>query len=226
MPMTHHRQQGMSLIELMVSIVIGMIIMAGVLGLSIATFGANATQIRTAQLQYELRKVVDDFARDLRRAGYRPLPADFTSPLGMNLNSQTGPATIEPIDNMTVRYDIDDGADADEYTSFGYRRIVDQKTGVGRVEVAIDGKGWASLTNPQVVDISEFSVMRGVLKDGVGDPEVDSSYAYACDADRTNEILGNVYSVRVTGELVNDGSITRTVVETIRPRNLLVTDCP
>lgn len=210
------RQQGVSLVELMISITIGMVIILGVVGVSISTFGANANQIKTAQLQYELRKVVDDFARDLRRAGYRPLPTGSAAPPAMDVASQVGPTLVGGAVNMSVQYDIDDDATvADERVVFAYRYAVNSTYSTGQVEVKIGNGNWTPLTDAKVIDITEFQVMKGL-----------SSYTYVCAAGTTNAVSGNVYSVRVTGQLVADAAIKRTVVETISPRNLLVTDCP
>src|SRR5260221_878874 len=60
--------QGFSLIEMMVSIVIGLLVMAGATTLIVAINQANATTIESSRLTQELRTTLEVIANDLRRA--------------------------------------------------------------------------------------------------------------------------------------------------------------
>lgn len=62
------RVPGFSLIELMISIVIGMLVIAGATTLIVAINGANAATIQSARLTQELRATLEVIAADLRRA--------------------------------------------------------------------------------------------------------------------------------------------------------------
>lgn len=65
-----HKQRGLSLIELMVSLVVGMIVIAG----SIMMFGpisrSTSDALRSSKLNTDLQAAVDVMANELRRAGY------------------------------------------------------------------------------------------------------------------------------------------------------------
>ena len=59
---------GFSLIELMISIVVGMLVVAGALKLVVAINQSNATTVQSARLPQEVRTTLEIIAADLRRA--------------------------------------------------------------------------------------------------------------------------------------------------------------
>lgn len=66
-----HLQQGMTLIEILISLVIGLVLMAGVISLMINSKRAYNVQTDLAGLQENSRFVVDSIAKDARMAGYQ-----------------------------------------------------------------------------------------------------------------------------------------------------------
>jgi Tfp pilus assembly protein PilW len=64
----HNRVNGFSLIELMISIVVGMLVVAGATKLIVAINQSNADTITSARLTQELRTTLEVIAADLRRA--------------------------------------------------------------------------------------------------------------------------------------------------------------
>ena len=85
--MTFHKQRGVSLIELMVSITIGLILLAGVLSIffsSKVTYFANQ---KTARLQENGRVALDLIVHDIRSAGY--MGCARAVPFSSTLNSPT-----------------------------------------------------------------------------------------------------------------------------------------
>lgn len=69
MPLNRHR--GFTLIELMVSLVLGLVVIGGVMGVFISTYQANAQNIKAIRLNEEMRAVMSMITRDVRRAGAR-----------------------------------------------------------------------------------------------------------------------------------------------------------
>ncbi len=64
------KQQGLSLIELMISITIGLILMTGVVQLFLSSKTTFATQQAMSRIQETGRLAIDFMARDIRMAGY------------------------------------------------------------------------------------------------------------------------------------------------------------
>ncbi|MDO0947301.1 MULTISPECIES: PilW family protein [Chromohalobacter] len=66
------RQHGVSLVELMVSLAIGMLVLVGVVDLFLAYQHQYRMQTQLAQMQESGRFVTDVLTRELRKAGYAP----------------------------------------------------------------------------------------------------------------------------------------------------------
>jgi len=63
------KQTGIGLIELMISILIGLLLMAGAISALVATIGSNADNIRMIRLEQDLRSVMSLVTRELQLAG-------------------------------------------------------------------------------------------------------------------------------------------------------------
>jgi type IV pilus assembly protein PilW len=80
------RVSGFSMIEMMISITIGLLIVSGLVGMLISSSSNNKTNDRTAELQTNGRFALDHLKRVLREAGYRgytaaaPLPTTLSTP--------------------------------------------------------------------------------------------------------------------------------------------------
>lgn len=200
-----HKQSGLGLVELMVSILIGMIIMAGLIAIASATFGANISQMRMAQLNHELRKVVDTVARDLRRASYAGTqgnPANITQ--GAITITNAG-ATIA----FTYRENDADAA----LRTFTYS--LQNAGGVGSVNLQIDAAGAQPLTDTGAVNVTTF-LIENINSFTLPPPPTCDEF----------QITAPVYRITVVGNLQRDANAVRRVVEEVRPRNQQVAACP
>ena len=66
----HRGQRGLSIIELMVGVALGLFILGGALALFVSLMGDNRRLLLEARVNQEIRATADIIARDLRRAGY------------------------------------------------------------------------------------------------------------------------------------------------------------
>jgi type IV pilus assembly protein PilW len=92
-------QHGMSLIELMIGIVIGLIILAGVTNVWLTSIITSSDTLRQSKLNQELTTLMGVMANDIMRAGVTGT-LNYTSPQ-TNAFSQTDNTALEVIDNMT-----------------------------------------------------------------------------------------------------------------------------
>lgn len=67
--LTPNRQSGLTLIELMISIALGLLVLTGLVYILSSTMRTNTSTIRTTQLNQELRAIMDLMTRDLKRSG-------------------------------------------------------------------------------------------------------------------------------------------------------------
>lgn len=196
------KQQGVGLIELMVTLVIGMIIMSALVAIASATFGANTAQMRAAQLNYELRNVSDTIARDLRRAVYNGTQA---APGNVTVGAVTLGAGGSSISFAYRERD----ADAVQNT---YTYALSNQNGAGVVTLQINAGAAQPLTDSQQINITNFLV-----------EEVNPFQAGGCGGFLVNS---RIYRLTVRGTLRQDTNTVRRVVEEIRPRNQQVAAAP
>jgi type IV pilus assembly protein PilW len=72
MLMTIKQQQGMSLVEMLVSLVAGLVVVAGGISLFTSVIVSGNTTLMLSRLNQDVQAVTDIIARDIQRAGYDP----------------------------------------------------------------------------------------------------------------------------------------------------------
>ena len=161
--------RGFSLIELMVSVTIGLMVAAGAVGLIVAIDRSNSEMIQSTRLTQELRALAGMVADDLKRSMriYDPI-ADVGQ--GASVNCPTTGTLKTPLQPCYVVSTDPTGATATQCVTYGYtgttsnstvynyrsvRRVVDGTTGAGDLymdqNATIDGgtSGTAILTTAQ-----------------------------------------------------------------------------
>ena len=152
-------QRGLSIVELMVGIAIGLIIVAAASLLMSGQLGENRRLLAETQLQQDLRAASDIITRELRRTG-----ADTESRSLQTLwypgrttavaaNSYAEPLT--PAAGATaseVGFTYNPGGDED--ATFGFKLE-------GRaIKTLLLAGGWQELTDPRVMTVSSFTIKR------------------------------------------------------------------
>ncbi len=163
----YRRQRGLSLVELMVGITVGLIVVAAASLLLSTQLVENRRLVAEAQVQQDLRATADIIARELRRSGALGpdvevsrrvwSPGSAGEPLP-NWQAATLSPAASSAGATTVRFDyipLDDGVTGPT-GGFGYR--LDTARGV--IETNLVAGGWQDLTDPASVEIIEFSVDR------------------------------------------------------------------
>ena len=241
------KQSGLSMIELMISIAIGLIVVSGVIGMFVSTVTSNANNLKMTRLNQDLRAVMDIVTRDIRRAGYwGGVTTGAVTALGVpgNINPFrviTAAANIAGTANscITFSYDysgngaLDDGSGAapnnvDERYGF---RVNNKAVEVRNGGAACNAAGWQGITDESAVDIVpvtiggttypalEFTVTgKDVDIDGVIPPATIPCAPGVCVGVTTTPGKMTVRDVQVTlsGQLLGDASVARTLKETIR----------
>lgn len=75
-PLQRHGQRGIGLVELMVGITVGLIVTAGAALVATRQINEHRRLMLEVQIQQDLRVAADLIQQDLRRAGFRGLPAN------------------------------------------------------------------------------------------------------------------------------------------------------
>lgn len=218
---------GFGLVELMISILVGLIVIAAVTSLVLATLRTDRETLQMTRLTQDLRSVMALVTRDIRRAGYWPYAIeDIGSGLSTNphdaITFYSGAAIDEPDDGLDAdciyySYHDDSAGSAssiDDLEIKGFRYDEDSlaieamTSDAGSDDsCATDSSDWQPLTdnNPseRTVEITGFS-----FRTVDGDPFPNAGGVMI------REIV-----VSLEGRLADDPDVTRRIEETIRVRN-------
>jgi prepilin peptidase dependent protein B len=234
------RQGGLSLVELLVGIAVGMFVVVGAAKLFADFVVSNKRLLVETRVNQDLRAAADIIARDVRRAGYwnnatagvwgTGSASILANPHATGAGAVSSTATSVSYSYARAAAAQVDGLDASEYAGF-------RQTLVGGVNVLQmqDGQGsWQAVTDPGTVNVTTFSVTptSPALVNDL------SSYC-ACLTKLTCTIASIAatgtpptltipsFAIVLTGQSIADPSIQRTVSENVRVRNATLTGtCP
>lgn len=211
---------GVTLLEALISLVIGLIVTGAMVALMGNSMGSATRIIEMSQLTDEMRNVMHLLTRDLRRANYTAtaLYCYGNSDCGTDGSApQSGDININA-DNDCITFNLDrdwDG-DATEDGAGGFRRRVVDSVGVIEMWIGNASPGcdvasndWVAVTDPGFVDITTFTITDDKAFVGTINEEGGSSF---------NQRIRQV-TLTVGGRLLIDNDINRTLVDEIRVRN-------
>lgn len=209
-----HAQRGATLVELMVSLVVGLLIVLAASSMFLATKKTNRSQNDSALLQETGRYVLGALGRDLRMAGYR----DYTAGVGFTpasppLSMANG-SGLNGSDELVVRYFGSDavggGADSGVLDCLG-NPVAANVLAVNRYFVAIDaGSGEPALQCEAssaagapavlVTGVESLQILYGEDTDGDGAP---NRYGPAGTVD-PDRVISAIVSAVIRGEQFTD----------------------
>lgn len=198
-------QNAFTLIELMISILIGLIILGAVLTMFISMIRADAENLKSIRLNQELRATMSLIARDLRRSGFNASAvADILNPPAAKPFQLMASAA----DCILYSYDTDGDGALGANENYGFRlngaAIETRENG----ELCDSGNDWQNLTDESLVSIDNFQVVDPDL-DGNGNPG------------KTDGLITlHRITLTLTGSLVRDPAVSRTITETVEVRNV------
>lgn len=156
------KSRGMTLVELMVGIAVGMFVIAGVIATYLTTLRGGNETLRMARLNQEIRAVMDLMSFDIRRAGYAVDSA------GTFDNSLLADKTVEIADSCILyRYKA---PGSDEY--FGFRLdngVIEANASPNPFDCS--STGWYAITDPSSITVSDLDFYTGINLDDLPHPE-------------------------------------------------------
>jgi type IV pilus assembly protein PilW len=246
------KQSGLSLIELMVGLTVGLIVLSGVISIYIATITSSADTLKAAKLNQELSSALAIMVSDIRRAGYWGLAA----PDDLNNPFMTATTNIDILNTKTCilyTHDLDSNGTVSPTTEyFGFKLSTDKiqmRTGTGTTTADCTDGDWEDITNNKNVEITSvvfsttgsscLNTSRDSDSDGVNDNwtvTTSPSDVDACDdAGATNYVAPTTgdlmlesrkINITLTGRLVSDNTVTKTITETFKVRNDYIFSAP
>lgn len=234
-----HKEHGMTLIELLIAMVLGIVVVGGLISVFSTTVRFNSDNLQMIRLNQELRGVMSLISRDLRRAGYFNSGAT-TDTTYLDTFNGVDADSDKIYECIYFAYDIDgDGLDTDITSGTVYDDASDfiaYKLTSGEVKLgtgtndAIDTPGSFNCTNS--ISWEAITEYDGTSNDR-SDIEITTlQFKPECSiaggaVDTENLTCSGGVEVRnikvtITGQVitpVDNTPISRTLTETIKLRN-------
>jgi len=224
--------KGFSLVELLVSMTIALIALAGVFSVFSHSVQANATSLKEIKLNQELRVILDVMGRDIRRAGYWSQADGFTdNPFSTNEKE----ISVTNLNCITYSYDINSDNVINHNDNHGFKRVKNaiaiRKSSATCTESG--GHKWEAISDLNTLEITSlhFDLKKNVCLNL-------TNSARSCDLTsmqgdtRPPGLSGDyieimpVVVITLAGKLKADPSIADFLVETIALRNTLSRKIP
>lgn len=203
-------QRGLSLVELMIGLALGLFIVAGALGIHFQHLTTTAELRLQAQLNHEMRAAMDLVTRDLRRAGHWPAAVSGTLAGG-----DGSPPPRNPFSTLSVMKDprLD--------VAYQYQPPDDVRTAFrfqiganGSLQMKIGDGVPQPLTDTTLMEVTGFDV--NLVSTPVALPDACPS---GCTGGNCPRMIVNVLDITLSGRVKRKPEITRTLRSQVRPRN-------
>jgi len=218
------KQRGITLIELMVGMLLGLLVTGIAVQMYISTLGITKQTTETVRLNQELRAITDLIVTDIRRAGYwSGATVGATNPYSILVSDNAGGGThVQVFDspaggsNNCIVVSYENSSPSPSEHIYGYRvsgaeiqMLTVSSYASGSFADCGDPTGysatgsWEALSDSRVLSVSSDSL---VFQKNSG----TASWASASSKSIT---------VAVKGSAVGDAKISRELVDTVRIRN-------
>lgn len=225
---------GLSIVELMVGVAIGLFVVAGASMLVASQLSDNRRLLLETQVQQDLRATTDIITRELRRAGhwtrsrdgvwYVGTPAVRANPYLVVAGNEDGTELADGAQTSTLllSYSVaNDEASEDQVVAANERRGF--RLSAGAIQTQLGEGNWQALTDVNTLRVTGFDVRMSVRP-------VPLACAKPCTGG--GEACWPVLQVRdlqieIRGEAAHDAAVQRSVRSSVRLRNdPVVGSCP
>jgi len=234
-----NRFKGFTLIEIMISLALGIIIIGGALSIYISTIRSSSDIINSARLNYDLDSVAQLMLNDIRRAGYwqsatsgsdaKDNPFMLEGAAG-NTNVVISKKTGEADDSCIIySYEGEtnnDAADVNEY--YGFRMNgdgIDMRYSVDTVaNASCDQGNWMNIINTERIVITSLSFDDSTSK--CLNYTTNTSYNTPCAsvsganlATGATGIETRQIDITIEGDVVGDSAVDKSLTVFVKIRN-------
>lgn len=205
-----HDQRGVSLVELMVGITVGLFVVAAAAMLVGSQLSDNRRLLLETQLQQDLRSTADIITRELRRAGYwsQSEQGIWTSTQAAQPNAFAAIAQPVPTE-IDYTYRRGSGQEG----PYGFRL----NTGTGSIQTLLAAAGWQDLTDSRTLRVTALTITPITSTTILPCPKDCPAPAGAQDC--WPRLVIRSFEVGITGQAVHDAAVRRTLTTTVRLRN-------
>ena len=222
---TRRAQRGLSIVEMMVGVAIGLFVVAGAAMLLATQLSDNRRLLLETQVQQDLRATADIIVRELRRAGRWGRARDGVWAGGgapvVNPYSAVEPvagggafADGEEASTVEIAYSsVDLEADEDGAVADAERRGFRLDNGV--IQTQLGAGNWQALTDGNTLRVTSFTVRMNRQPVALACAKPCPVGAVACPP----QLEVRDMQVDITGQAAHDPSVQRSVRSNVRLRN-------
>lgn len=217
------RQRGLSVLELMIGVTVGMIVVSGALSLFVRNLNGSRLLVNETRLNQDLRSAMDLVTRDLRRAGYWGNAIQGTIAQGAtSATSQNPYSGVNTASASEVSYEF--SRDATEDNALGVAEQFGFRLSGGALQMNAGSGGWSDITDTRSITITNFQITPTTTSLPLG-----HLCAKTCTVGTPNcpTVTVRSFNVLVQGQSVSDSNVLRDLRSTVRVRNdQLAGSCP
>ncbi len=216
-------RRGLSLIELMIGIAVGLFIVAAATVMATGQLGENRRLLLESQLQQDLRATSDIIARELRRAGAymdaQDLVATPTVPALANAQAVVTPASgvTSEIEFRYVRNNLGHEGPWGFKLDAGVikTQLVNSLTGAA--------EGWQDLTDGTVMEVTQFSIeIVPETPIEMPCPKLCPAAGGGLDTSCWPQMVVRAFVITIDARLRGAPEVRRSVTSRVRARNEMV----
>jgi prepilin peptidase dependent protein B len=209
-------QRGLSIVELLVGVALGLVVAAAAAKLLAGQLGESRSLLREARLMQDLRTAADLVTRDLRRVGHWGAAASGVWGPGASASAvlpnpyaalPPGDAASDAISFQFSRDGVENHS-VDSNERFGFRLRN------GTLEMQLGAANWQALTDTTLLTVTVFSITPTVQTISLA-----GYCAAACTGGSCPQQQVRSLAVRLAGRARSDATVTRSVHSEVRLRN-------
>lgn len=219
------RQRGLSMVELMIGVALGMFLVAGAVTVFVTHLSNSRNLLVEARVNQDLRATADVISRDLRRAGYwdNAISGVVAGATGTTIANPYVAITMTGTSQVEYLFSRDANNTPDNNEAVGFRRST--VNGVGVIQIKTDATPtWQTLTDPTVLNIpaNGLAITQTTTTIPVGGAcakvcPPPAGATWTCPNPPTLKL--RQYDITITGTAVADARVTRTLQTRARVRN-------
>ncbi|GEM_PF-6217505 len=202
-----NNQKGISLVEILMALLISTIVTTAVITLFSNSLDTSRQLMGTAKLDQTLNNAMETIAQDIQRSGYY---TNATTSATNPFFTGNDDVTVSGGDCITFSYQIDGTTTpTTSVNRFGYRLsggAIQYRTSAAGANPCAAG-GWSNLTDPNIITISAFTITLNTTNLNPSTGATTATNPYTSYRSVT---------VTITGNLVSNTSVTRTITRTIK----------
>ncbi|MBI3146786.1 MAG: prepilin-type N-terminal cleavage/methylation domain-containing protein [Pseudogulbenkiania sp.] len=210
--LTRSRQQGVSLIELMVALGISLVLLLGMTRFLSTSLTSNASTMKAARLNQELRAIMLLISRDVRRAGYW---GNASSGVGVGAASYSNPfGTVNTATAGCILYSYDRDGDGSQDSDEQYGVLLSSGVAMlrsGGTDYTCTlgaNNSWEALSDSNVTSITTLTFSLNT-----------SNPPYYVSGSSGPNVVMRTVTITLAGQLKNDSSVKLTLTETVKLEN-------